>query len=260
MAQRPNYVPIPGSDVLATKARGDSAAAAVEAAAPASLARVEVVVAGRCVVVGPAMIQGRSVPLLLEVMDRVGPLLSPESFVVYLQLYRLALADGRNACRVSLGELSRRTGLRDRRLGKAVADLVAADHVVLIDRTRDGTLYRVRLPDEPEGAAVVSAAPKTAAPKTAAPKTAPSKTAPPKTAPSLSSTPHSVGDVCTWFATQFAAGPGRSGSDVAAIVMELLESGWTFARIPPLLERFIKTSPKTTPLRDLQRVLRLEEP
>ena len=93
MAQRPNYVRIPGSNTLATRARGDSIAAVVEEAAPASLARVEVPVEGGVVVVGPALVQGRNVPLLLDVMDRVGPLLSPESFVVYLQLYRLAVAD-----------------------------------------------------------------------------------------------------------------------------------------------------------------------
>ena len=69
------------------------------------------------------------------------------------------------------------------------------------------------------------------------------------------SSPRSVGDVCSWYAARFGGGPGRGGSDVAAVVMELLEEGVTFARIPALLERFVKTAPKTTPLRDLQRVL-----
>lgn len=73
--------------------------------------------------------------------------------------------------------------------------------------------------------------------------------------PSSTGTPRSVGDVCAWFAARFGTGPGRSGSDVASCVMELLEDGATFATIPALLEQFVKTAPKTTPLRDLSCVL-----
>jgi len=390
MAQRPGYVPIPGSDALTTKARGHSAATSVEQAAPASLARVEVKVGNDIVVVGPVLLQDRSVPLLLEVMDRLGPLLSPESFVVYLQLYRLAVDDGKNACRVSLSELSRRTRLRDRRLGKAIADLVEARAVVLVDRTRDGTLYRVRLPEEifaadvplapgasagegrkprapasraaPEVSSSSSSSPlsspkspltpdpsaafggegrkprapasraapevsSSSSPSSSSPKSpltpdpspafggegrkprapasrvaaasssvtsdvvvgpdvpltpgpspafggegrkprapasraAPSPEVSSSSSSSLSSVgpPRSVGDVCAWFAVAHGAGPGRGGSDVASVVMELLEEGWTFARIPPLFDRFVKVAPKTTPLRDLARVLKLDAP
>jgi hypothetical protein len=288
MAQRPNYVRIPGSDALSTRARGDSVAAVVEAAAPASLARVEVPVGAGVVVVGPALVQGRSVPLLLDVMDRVGPLLSPESFVVYLQLYRLAVADGKNACRTSLAELSRRTRLQGRRLNKAVADLVAAGGVVLVDRTRDGTLYLLRWPDEIVARApvVVTATVATVAKKARAPSVHPAK--PPKpaapapapaapmvpAAPASATTttatttapapaawpPRSVGEVCRWFAEQWGTPAGRNGADVASCAMDLLEDGWTFARIPALLEQFVKTAPKTTPLRDLGRVLQLSPP
>jgi hypothetical protein len=280
MAQRPNYVRIPGSNTLATRARGDSVAAAVESAAPASLARVEVPVGGGVVVVGPALVQGRSVPLLLDVMDRVGPLLSPESCGVYLQLYRLAVADGKNACRTSLAELARRTRLQGRRLNKAVADLVAAGGVVLVDRTRDGTLYLLRWPDEiVAGAPVVvtatvsTIARKAKAPAGAKPKAPPAASpapAPTSSSPSLTSSsssspssepagpPRSVGDVCRAFAERWGTPPGRTGADVASCVMDLLESGWTFARIPALLEQFVKTAPKTTPLRDLGRVLQLD--
>jgi len=148
MVRRPSYVAVPGSDRLRTRKRGASAATPVEQAAPASLKRVEVEVDGGRVVVGPALLQGPQVPLLLEVTDRLGPLLSPESFVVYLHLYRLSVAQGKNACRLGLAELARRTGLQGRRLNKAIADAVAAQALVLIDRTRDGTLYRVRLPGE----------------------------------------------------------------------------------------------------------------
>ena len=148
MVRRPSYVAVPGSDRLRTRKRGASVAASVEQAAPASLKRVEVEVAGGRVVVGPALLQGPQVPLLLEVTDRLGPLLSAESFVVYVQLYRLAVAHGKNAHRIGLAELERRCGLRGRRLNKAIADAVATGALVLIDRTRDGTLYRVRLPGE----------------------------------------------------------------------------------------------------------------
>jgi hypothetical protein len=213
-------------------------------------------------------------------MDRVGPLLSPESFVVYLQLYRLAVGDGKNACRTSLAELARRTRLQGRRLNKAVADLVAAGGVVLVDRTRDGTLYLLRWPDEIVAGApvVVTATVSTVAKKAKASPAAPAKVAPPKSpkpaAPpavvtSSSTTavaaaaapagpPRSVGDVCRFFAERWGTPPGRGGSDVASCVMDLLEDGWTFARIPALLEQFVKTAPKTTPLRDLGRVLQLD--
>jgi hypothetical protein len=284
MAQRPNYVRIPGSDALSTRARGDSVAAVVEAAAPASLARVEVPVGAGVVVVGPALVQGRSVPLLLDVMDRVGPLLSPESFVVYLQLYRLAVADGKNACRTSLAELSRRTRLQGRRLNKAVADLVAAGGVVLVDRTRDGTLYLLRWPDDIVAGApvVVTATVATVAKKARAPSVMPARPkpapaapapAPAVVAPAATTTPatpttpapaawppRSVGEVCRWFAEHWGTPAGRNGADVASCVMDLLEDGWTFARIPALLEQFVKTAPKTTPLRDLGRVLQLSPP
>jgi hypothetical protein len=207
MAQRPSYVSIPGSDQLVTGKRGASAAAAVESSAKASLARVEVQVGSERVVVGPALLHGAQVPLLLDVTDRLGPLLSPEAFVVYLQLYRLAAGDGKNACRVGLRELGRRTGLQGRRLNKAVADAVFAGALLLVDRTRDGTLYRVRLPAEflDGGQAslkptttlptmvpattttptAVKATPKAAAPKAkAVPKAAPRKPPPQDAAPS----------------------------------------------------------------------------
>jgi len=66
-----------------------------------------------------------------------------------------------------------------------------------------------------------------------------------------------VGDVCAWFAAVHGGGPGRTGADVAATVLELLEVGYTFARIPGLLDTFVARSPKTTPLRDLPQVLGL---
>jgi hypothetical protein len=267
MVRRPSYVAVPGSARLRTRKRGASAAAPVEQAAPASLKRVEVEVGGARVVVGPALLQGPQVPLLLEVMDRLGPLLSPESFVVYLHLYRLAVAQGKNACRLGLAELARRTGLQGRRLNKAIADAVAAGALVLVDRTRDGTLYRVRLPGE-----VLDEAPTvlpTSAGAEAIPR--PRRGRSPPTAPSASSTSaheaktvgvaspasppalRSVGDVCRWFEATYGTGPGRSGADVASAVMRLLEDGETFQTIPEVLMRFVLAAPQATPLKDLER-------
>lgn len=293
MVRRPSYVAVPGSDRLRTRKRGASAAAGVEAAAPASLKRVEVEVDGARVVVGPALLQGPQVPLLLEVTDRLGPLLSPESFVVYLQLYRLAVAHGRNACRLGLAELARRTGLQGRRLNKAIADAVAAGALVLVDRTRDGTLYRVRLPGEVldeapttlPGPALTTTTTTTTASTRRAAKVAKSAATRPPTTDALPAAPtpkkaaaptpkkaaattptttatattttatalRSVGDVCRWFEAAHGAGPGRGGADVAAAVMSLLEDGETFATIPALLTAFVQAAPKTAPLRDLDR-------
>lgn len=270
MARRPSYVAVPGSDRLRTRKRGASAAAPVEAAAPASLKRVEVEVDGGRVVVGPALLQGPQVPLLLEVMDRLGPLLSPESFVVYLHLYRLAVAQGKNACRLGLAELARRTGLQGRRLNKAIADAVATGALVLVDRTRDGTLYRVRLPGEvldeapttlPTPTTMLSTTMASPAPtrrRAAAAPTTPKETTAPTSkqqtsATTTTSAPRSVGDVCRWFEATHGGGPGRGGADVATAVMALLEDGETFATIPALLTAFVQAAPKTAPLRDLGR-------
>jgi hypothetical protein len=272
MVRRPSYVAVPGSDRLQTRKRGASAATPVEQAAPSSLKRVEVEVDGTRVVVGPALLQGPQVPLLLEVTDRLGPLLSPESFVVYLHLYRLAVAEGKNACRLGLAELARRTGLQGRRLNKAIADAVAARAIVLVDRTRDGTLYRVRLPGEilDEGPTVLPTVLPTTATATATTTTAtssrttrPTPTVPPTATtvlptPALGSTttpmaPRSVGDVCRWFEATWGSGPGRSGPDVATAVMALLEDGETFATIPALLTAFVQKAPRSAPLRDLTR-------
>ena len=274
------YTRIPGSASLSTKKRGSSALEPVLAADRASLARVDVSVDGRAISVGRAVLQGRSIPLLTDVVDRVAPLLEPEEFAVYVHLYRLAIADDKNVCRASRAELTRRTRMPDRRLGKAIAGLVQKGHVVLVDRDRDGTLYRVRLPDEALDDAptptsskprpsTVSAPSMVSTPSTASASTASASTA--ATTPrdddasssaratvgALRPTPRSVGDVCAWFAAAHGHAPGRTGADVAAIVLELLEDGHTFARIPTLLDDFVARSPRSMPLRDLGRVLGL---
>jgi hypothetical protein len=302
------YTRIPGSASLSTKKRGGSAIEPVLSADRASLARVDVAVDGRAISVGRAILQGRSIPLLTDVVDRMAPLLQPEEFTVYVHLYRLAVADDKNVCRASRAELTRRTRMPDRRLGKAIAGLVQKGHVLLVDRDRDGTLYRVLLPDEvleagaappspsvlrphtpaeaspptttrptagarapagraPAGLAAAARAPAwrspAHAPASAGPDDRPRRAtsaqgataAPGEAAPRGGTTPRSVGDVCRWFAAAHGQGPGRTGADVAAVVLELLEDGHTFARIPALLSEFVARSPRSMPLRDLVRVI-----
>jgi len=266
---RPSYVPVPGSDRLRTHKRGDSAAAVVERAPAASVKRVIVHTPDGDVQVGPALLQGPQLPLLLDVTDRLLPLLSCESAIVYLHLYRLAVRDGKNAARVSLSELSRRTSLAGRRLNKAIADAVAAGALTLVDRTRDGTLYRVVFPDELFGEAPSSAS--KPAPTLPSPAPAPTTSLSPSPSPSPASvatspTPaatstleatalRSVGDVCRWFVERHGESPGRRATDVAELVLALLEEGHTFRAMPALLDRFVERAPQTTPLRDLPRIL-----
>lgn len=268
------YTRIPGSATLSTQKRGSSAIEPVLSAERASLARIAVDVDGRALTVGRAVLQGRSIPLLVDVVDRVAPLLEPEEFTVYLHLYRLAVADDKNVCRVSRAELSRRTRLADRRLGKAIAGLVTKGHVVLLDRDRDGTSYRVLLPDEslddaassllptptttsrPQGAVVATAGQPPVRTEAKSPPTLARDdvaAAPGRRNPSPA--PRSVGDVCAWFAAVHGRGAGRTGADVAAVVLELLEDGHTFARIPELLDDFVARSPRSMPLRDLPRLI-----
>lgn len=274
----PSYTRIPGSDALRTQKRGASVAAVVEAAERSSLAQAVVDVAGGRVSVGRVVLRGAAVPLLLDVVDRLFPLLEAEELSVYVHLYRLAVAVDKNVCRVSRVELTRRTRLADRRLGRAIAGLVEKRAVDLVDRDRDGTLYRVVLPDEllptPAMPAVTTSTVPAMAPvkKPAAttkktlktPKVTPTTAASTLASPTAitvvpgdrlrgAGPPRSVGDVCAWFAERWGSSPGRSGADVASCVLDLLEEGRTFAQIPALLEGFIQRAPKTTPLRDLHR-------
>ena len=251
----PSYTRIPGSEGLKTGKRGAGAAAVVESAERASLARACIDIEGpagsRRLTLGRVLVRGPSVPLLNDVVDRLFPLLQPEEVAVYVHLYRLAVDVDKNVCRVSRPELSRRTRLADRRLGRAIAGLVEKQAVVLVDRDRDGTLYRLMFPEE-----IFDAAPQP--PMTAVVALVPSPmpvvdaTEPGANPAAL---PRSVGDVCTWFAAVYGSGPGRTGTDVASCVLELLEEGHTFRTIPALFDAFVRKAPKTTPLRDLQRVL-----
>ena len=277
----PSYTRIPGSERLKTGKRGCGVAAVVEGADRASLARASIEIdeptGARRLTLGRVLLRGPSIPLLNDVVDRLLPLLQPEEAVVYLHLYRLAVDVDKNVCRVSRAELTRRTRLADRRLGRAIAGLVDKRAVVLVDRSRDGTLYRVLFPDEildvdpvaprptprvvpssPSSPALIRATPPAVVVAAGGPSplvAAPTPLAAIVDAAPAPFAPRSVGDVCSWFSLRFGGGPGRTGTDVASCVLELLEEGHTFRQIPALLEAFMAKAPKTTPLRDLLRVL-----
>jgi hypothetical protein len=88
------------------------------------------------------------VPVLTDVYDRLALSQEAPEQALYGHLYRLALGDDRNFCRVSKSDLMARTRLSERRLLKALAGLVTKGHVSLVHRDRRGTLYRVHLPHE----------------------------------------------------------------------------------------------------------------
>lgn len=138
------YTRVPGSDRLRTQPVGAGPAAELESLDPATPTGrlVEGEWLSRC------LVRDRYVPVLLEVYDRLA--LDQEAIeqAVYGHLYRLALADERNWCRVALKELQQRTRLSERRLNKALSGLVEKGHVRLVERDRRGTLYRVMLPHE----------------------------------------------------------------------------------------------------------------
>lgn len=138
------YTPVPGSDRLKTRPVGAGPAAELEALDPAvaSGRMVEGEWLARCVV------RDRFVPVLWDVYDRLALDQEAHEQAVYGHLWRLALGEERNWCRVSLKELQQRTKLSERRLNKALAGLVAKGHLRLVERDRRGTLYRVMLPHE----------------------------------------------------------------------------------------------------------------
>lgn len=122
-----------------------------------------------------------------DVFTRLLPMQKPLEQLVYLHLLQRAVAHGRNFCRVSRSQLAQSCQLSPRRLGTALAGLVDADHVRLVDRNRKGTLYRVCLPHEvvddveaPSAASLVPAPSPTPTPPTPTP-TAVDEVAPART-------------------------------------------------------------------------------
>jgi hypothetical protein len=238
------------------------------------------------------VVRERYVPVLLDVYDRLALEQSALEQALYGHLYRLALGDERNWCRVSRRELGQRTRLSERRLGKALAGLVDRGHIRLVQRDRRGTLYRVVLPHEvfgeaaPDAVHVARRAPgaadKKSAPWPATPSRAPAptsaktsaKTGPRKREPpplpraiaapdrphkaykkSSPLDPSSVGSLAASFIARFSERPGRSRAEVVEEILGRLEEGQSLEETAVELERFGSKAPKATPISELARFL-----
>jgi hypothetical protein len=242
------YSPIPGSLALKTRARAhDENLAQIEAAESASLQGADV--GGQWL--ARTLVRTDFVPVLLDVFDRLHPRQSAEEQAVYGHLYRLSLAEERNHCRVSRRDLSARTNLSERRLGKALAGLVQKDHIRLVSRDKRGTLYRVLLPYEvfgevpPDSVWVAKRRQKEKRPQTLAktaakpqPRVAAEDHPAHERMPSQRGPrpPHrsgkerllksqSVGELAAAFVAVFGRGPGRQVADVVGLVMDRMEEG-----------------------------------
>lgn len=268
------YTPVPGSADLVTRPRPEQGPVAeLEALDPAAPGGRHL--GGEWL--GRAVVRAGHVPVLLDVYDRLALDQEPEEQALYGHLYRLALGEERNWCRVSRRELCTRTRLSDRRLGKALAGLVAKGHVRLMERDKRGTLYRVRLPHEvfgePDhdhvqfpgaGAAKRAPAPAAAAPRQAAAAAAGRKpeARPPakRAAQTLGSNDtlsksQTVGEVAAAFVERFGEGRGRSRAEVVEEVLGLLEDGYSLAEAQEALLAFGAKAPRQTPLSELGRFL-----
>jgi hypothetical protein len=201
------------------------------------------------------VVRGSYVPVLTDVFDRLALDMDPLEQVVYLHLYRLALGDERNFCRVSRRELQARANLSDRRLGKALSGLVGKDMVRLVQRDRAGTLYRVRLPHEVLGEAEPGDL--YLARKPVAPARAPEPNPLPKPK-AVKNVSHradrvTVGSVAAAFLEKHAEGPGRSRAEVVEAILDRMEAGRSLTEIAEELQRFGQKAPKRTPVSELKR-------
>ena len=272
-----SYTPVPTSAALATRKVWENAAHAVESLDKATPFGTRV--AGQWL--AQTHVRSHYIPVLEDVYDRLALDQEAEEQACYGHLYRLALGDARNFCRVSRRELSTRTKLSDRRLGKALAGLVKKSHIALVERDRQGTLYRVRLPHEVFGEATPSAVflvrekdRPAAAPASAPPASAPPASAPPASATPASATPSaarpapkkdyknsrvsggepkSIGEVAAAFLARTRNAYGRA--EVVEEIMGRLEEGRTLAEVDAELGVFASRAAKKTPLRELERFL-----
>lgn len=94
-----------------------------------------------------------------DIVDFVLPSLPPYELSVYLLLLRLAhLADGKGEIRIgkraisrSLGKGTRASSGNYQHITEKLENLAEADYITIGDSTREGTLYRVALPEEVPG-------------------------------------------------------------------------------------------------------------
>ncbi len=285
MSESPrSYTAVPGSSALTTQRAGTSRAHALEqqdAATPVGARIGDVWLA-------QTLVRAHYIPVLEDVYDRLALDQEAEEQATYGHLYRLALGDERNFCRVSRRQLSQRTRMSDRRLGKALAGLVAKKHIALIERDRSGTLYRVFLPHEvfreavPDAVLSVRERKKT---RTARPDAKPIAGNLPSEARAASvalepATPSSetskietiggekdrvsksnsndapaftIGTVAARYLERRGGADGRS--HVVEEILGRLEEGISLQEIDAELAHFAHSAPKKTPLKELARFL-----
>lgn len=140
---------IRGSAALATQPVSPAAVPA-EALEPGEMRRLPF--AGE--LLGAARVRSGFVAVPLDAFDEAAPRLPAEAQAAYLQLIRLSFGEGRNWCRVTKRELEQRLRLSERRLLRVLDRLVADGLARPLHRDNRGTLWRVCLPREAQGAPV----------------------------------------------------------------------------------------------------------
>lgn len=261
------YTAVPGSARLKTRPRpAEGPLLELETLDPAAPA-------GRWVGedwLGRTVVRAEAVFVLLDVYDRLALDQEPEEQALYGHLYRLALGEERNFCRVSRRELCARTRLSDRRLGKALAGLVKKGHVRLVERDKRGTLYRVMLPHEvfaePDRDAVhFPGRDRQAAPAEGLarrPRGAAAHTPVGRGKPKSRSIPYkydrlldhsSIGALAASFLAAFGGGRGRSQADLLEEILGRLEEGDSLEQVAEDLAAFGRELPKKTPISELSR-------
>ncbi|MGQ9608237.1 MAG: hypothetical protein ACUVWN_02975 [bacterium] len=84
-----------------------------------------------------------------EVSDYLNSMQTPIEQSIYNRLYRLAVGQGKNYCRVSAESLMKACNIKDRRtLNSGLDGLIKKGHISAINRNNRGVLYRIFLPRE----------------------------------------------------------------------------------------------------------------
>ncbi|MFT3916941.1 MAG: hypothetical protein QM704_23505 [Anaeromyxobacteraceae bacterium] len=144
---RVNHRGIRGSAALTT-ARVDPAAVPAERLEAGEMRRLPF--GGE--LLGAVRVRAAYAPIPLEAFDDLSRRLRAEEQAAYLQLLRLSWGEGRNFCRIAKRDLEARLGLSERRLLRVLDAVVAAGLARPLHRDNRGTLWRVLLPREADGA------------------------------------------------------------------------------------------------------------
>jgi hypothetical protein len=220
----PYYRGIRGSAALATRALAPGAVPA-ETLEPGEMRRVPF----QGELLGAVRIRSGYAALPLEAFDRASEVLEAEEQAAYLQLLRLAWAEGRNWCRAGKRELMARLRLSERRLNRVLDALVARGFARPLHRDNRGTLWRVFLPREAFGESVGDDVILGRAGPALRPAPAPAAR-PLAPGPGAGDLPNALA-----LARALAAARGDEGPEALAAaareVRELLEEGQTPARI-----------------------------